>query len=516
MNENEFEQDHLKIYKNAIPSSIIEYVGGKNNHNNIINTMMQIKPTILNYQRNIPNIFKKSTLECKGTSPKVSNLNTVIERYVKDEEESSSSLDAKDTNTNINKSHKNINQYHNNIKEINHQLNTKNINDRIYASTNIIYNYRDSKKNERNKFLMNKSANTDINNLVKYRPFQNDNFSNIERRSFQNNSDEERSEFDLNQYPESDGEKQINTKKNDKKIRNKDLQERVKDIKIKFYVIISVIYFSLYLLCLKISINLSMPKTPALGVSSFIISFNNLLLSVLFIKLDQVSLTQILKIKIGNFFLKIVISYLRILLTIKSLQHLNLFSFILIINMTSLMISYISIRENNQSFKVSDTICYVIFIIICFTEFIVHNKVSIFCTFFLMILNTFTSLAKINVLKNIHSYIIDLGSSLIGIAISPIIMSINKDFLNISLSQYILFIIICFTYFLSHYFESKYTQNSLGQRYQVCSNTFIVMLNIIYSNFLLRENIYLNSYLFLGLSYLINIHAKLRIESNEI
>ena len=61
-----------------------------------------------------------------------------------------------------------------------------------------------------------------------------------------------------------------------------------------------------------------------------------------------------------------------------------------------------------------------------------------------MIINTVITFTKITVIKNVHSYIIDIGSSLIGIAISPILMSLNEDCLNISVSQHILFTIVCF------------------------------------------------------------------------
>ena len=233
-------------------------------------------------------------------------------------------------------------------------------------------------------------------------------------------------------------------------------------------------------------------------------------------KLDQINLYEFINYKFYNYCLKIVFNYIRILLTIRSLQHLNLLSFILIINMNPLIVSYIYKRENNQSFTISDSIYYFIFVIIYLIEFIINNKVSMLCTFIIIIINTFISLAKINVIRNIHSYLIDFGSSLIGIAISPIIMTINQDRLNISFSQYLLFVIICFSYFLNHYFESKITRNSLGQGYQIFSIVIIFLIYIIYSNFLLRENNNLILYLFLVLSYIINLHAKLIIQSNDI
>ena len=152
------------------------------------------------------------------------------------------------------------------------------------------------------------------------------------------------------------------------------------------------------------------------------------------------------------------------------------------------------------------------FIFIIIIEFIINDKISTLYTITLMIINTIISFTKITSVKNIHAYIIHFGSSLIGVAISPIIMCVNKDSLTISMSQYLLFAMICFAYFLYSYFKSKYAHHSIGQGYQIVSSCISVGLNIIYSNFLLKENNYLHSYILLGLSFLIHIYAKLRIE----
>ena len=469
-----------------------------------------MSPHVINY----PRIYSQKTIETKLT---ITLLKPVLERIVTDEESSSSNSKKNNNNKSI-VSQKNIIKQYKSIPTI-YQFSNNNINrKRIYSSSNKIYNYKASKKRiKNNKYLMNTGLTNDKNNnLDKYIPFDEDLYSNIDTRSMRSSIDDEKSEFDLNKYPESDGGKQLIINKKPKKPKHKDFQEKAKEIKIKFYFIISILYFSLYLLCLKISILLSIPETPTLGVSSFIISFNNLFISLLFMKLDQINLYEFINYKFYNYCLKIVFNYIRILLTIRSLQHLNLLSFILIINMNPLIVSYIYKRENNQSFTISDSIYYFIFVIIYLIEFIINNKVSMLCTFIIIIINTFISLAKINVIRNIHSYLIDFGSSLIGIAISPIIMTINQDRLNISFSQYLLFVIICFSYFLNHYFESKITRNSLGQGYQIFSIVIIFLIYIIYSNFLLRENNNLILYLFLVLSYIINLHAKLIIQSNDI
>ena len=73
--------------------------------------------------------------------------------------------------------------------------------------------------------------------------------------------------------------------------------------------------------------------------------------------------------------------------------------------------------------------------------------------------------------------------------------------------------IISFVYFLKFYFSYKYNQYSMDHGYPILYNSIIVFLYLIYSLFILKENIHLNSYLYLILSSIINIYGKLRIES---
>ena len=506
MKEEDFGRD--KIYKNTNPSSILDFVGNKLRRKN----SLKRPPHIINYQRNRTNLYSNPTLDpIINKKQKITLLIPVFERHVTDEESSSNGSK---------KSKKEVIKYKNSFKQYksenanNYQFNKNNI---IYNSSNTLYNYKSSNRNIRNNNYLNSInwINDNNNNIDNYSQFKDELYSNINLNN-SNNSFDEKSLFELDEYLGSDGQRLIGVNNNIKKQKHKDFQEKVKEIKIEFYVIISFFYLSLYLLSLKIALKLPMPKIPSLGVSLFIISFNNIIISLLFMKLDQINFQSFIKFKFENFLITILFNYLKVLLVIKSLQNLNLLTFVLIINMTPLVISYISIRENNQSFKYSDYIYYIIFLIICLTEFLIQNKISMICTFTLMILDSFTFLAKINVIKNIHSYLINFWSSLIGIAISPIIMSINEDYLNISISQYLLFIIICFTYFLNHYFSRKFTLNSLGQGFQILLNALIFVLYIIYSNFILRENNKLYSYLFLALSFFIFIHAKLRIEFNDI
>ena len=406
------------------------------------------------------------------------------------------------------------------VNNINYKFSNINLNNnQIYSSSNKLYNYRTNNNSLGNKYYMNNISYVNDNKTEKYNNFEGDIFSYKElSRSFKSSIDGDKSEFILSKEMDSDDENEKEEQKNNeemgKTLKKEDFHKHKKEIKKKFYLIISVFYFSLYILCLKITLQLSMPKIPAIGVSSFIICFNILFISLLFMKLDQINFKDYLNFdKIDSYFFKIIFNYIRILLTIKSIQNLKLISFVLILNMNSIIISYISIRENNRSYKPQDFFCYFIFILIVVYEFLVNNKISMICLISLMILNTFISFTKLTLVKNIHSYIIDFGTSLIGIAISPIIMSINRDIFEISISQYLLFIIICIAYFLNHYFEKKFSYYNLGQGYKIFSNALIISLYILYSNFLLRESNYLNSYLFLISSFCINLYGKMRIEN---
>ena len=99
-------------------------------------------------------------------------------------------------------------------------------------------------------------------------------------------------------------------RKNEKKDNNKQLKHEIK-VKKVFYFLTASIYFSLYLLCLKILFNLPISIIPPLGTSLFIISFNNVVLSILFIILDQIDYSEYLSFKrVLNNFPKVIIKEL--------------------------------------------------------------------------------------------------------------------------------------------------------------------------------------------------------------
>ena len=301
---------------------------------------------------------------------------------------------------------------------------------------------------------------------------------------------------------------------NEKKDNNNKQREHELKVKMMFYFLISLLYYSLYLLCMKILFNFSMPQIPPLGTSLFIISFNNVVLSIIFIIMDQIDYLDYLHFKkIIDNFPKMIINFISILLIIKSLEKLNLITFIILINMKPIIISYFKIRDSNKIYQSIDTFCYFLLCLIILFELYTENKASIICTYILITLLIIGYFSKLNRIKSLHPYFSIFGSSLIGISISPIIMVLNKDILIISFSQYLLFLIISLTYFLHIYFLNKYTQYSFGKKFKIFGLTLNYLLFLIYSNLILRENNANYTYIFFLSSFFINNYAFLRNDS---
>ena len=299
----------------------------------------------------------------------------------------------------------------------------------------------------------------------------------------------------------------------EKKINKREFETNVKMI---FYYLISTIYLSLYFLSTKILFCIPMPYIPPVGTSLFIISFNNAILSVIFIIIDQIDYLKYLYFeKIGNNFLKMIFNFSVVLFTIISLENIKLLSFIILINMKPIIISFLNIRESDKPYSSMDILCYFLCGLICVTEFLTENKISIIFTFILIIIDTFDSFAKLNT-NTLHPYLTILGCSIIGISISPLIMAIRGDLLIICFSQYLLFLIISLTHFFYIYFLSKYIQYSFGTKFQIFSIIVIYILFIIYSFLLLREKNTWSSYIFFMFSLFINNYAILRNDSTNI
>lgn len=302
-------------------------------------------------------------------------------------------------------------------------------------------------------------------------------------------------------------------RKNEKKDINKQLKHEIK-VKKVFYFLTASIYFSLYLLCLKILFNLPIAIIPPLGTSLFIISFNNVVLSILFIILDQIDYSEYLSFKrVLNNFPKIIIKFITILLTIKSLEKINLLTFITLIYMKPIIISFLKIREINKSYSSIDILCYFLFCFIYISEFLLENKISIIFTLLLIAINILDSHYKLKNIRSLHPYFINFGSSIIGFSISPIIMALNKDKLIFSFSQYLLFLIISLTYYFSIYFISKFRKYHFGQKFKIFSLFLIYFLFFIYSVLLLREGNDSLKFIFFMVSFFINIYAIFRKDS---
>jgi hypothetical protein len=402
----------------------------------------------------------------------------------------------------------------------------KNQNEVKRTYTNIVNSYSKNKNKKHTKFTFSdyriSSPKKSLKNVKKYNNLDEFNYEdslklnhiissphpkydyNVNHEHFQNNMSPM---LHVKKSTES------NIQKSEKKDNNKKLKHETKVKKI-FYFLTASTYFSLYLLFLKILFNLPITIIPPLGTSLFIISFNNVVLSILFIILDQIDYSEYLSFKrVMNNFPKVIIKFISILFTIKGLERINLITFITLIYMKPIIISFLKLLESNKSHNSMDFLCYFLFCFICISEFLLKNTISIFFSYLLIAIDLLESLTKLKNIRSLHPYFINFGTSIIGFSISPIIMVLNKDKLIFSFSQYLLFLIISFTYFFSIYFLSKYRKYHFGQNFKIFSFSYIYFLFIIYSTLLLRENNDSLIYIFFMVSFFINIYAFFRNDS---
>ena len=182
------EYNQNKIYKNSNPSNILDFIGKQlpNNNTQIMNS------PLLNYTRKKGSIYKKQKFE-SNTSPRMTMLNTVFEKFKKDEE--TSSFDSKDDNNSIKRNENTFKPYRS--VNVNFKLNNNNVNRRISDSSKILYNNKSSKKKIKNKYYSSISWVND-NNIDKYNTYNNDKYSpNEMAMSFRSSFDEDKSEFFL-------------------------------------------------------------------------------------------------------------------------------------------------------------------------------------------------------------------------------------------------------------------------------------------------------------------------------
>ena len=190
------EFQNKKIYKNQAPSSIIDYIG-----NNIVrNNTLPLKRNLLNYSRKRNSYYTSSKYEPKDNPPKVSLLKPVEEKILNDEE--SSSFENNEENNSSESYKKEFKLYQS--ENINYNYLNNGINNKIYNSTNQLYNFQSN-----NSYYKNKYSSKDINIKLNINsPYINDKFSLQEMSNSFKISNYDKSEFFLNNNQDSDDESQ--------------------------------------------------------------------------------------------------------------------------------------------------------------------------------------------------------------------------------------------------------------------------------------------------------------------
>ena len=370
---------------------------------------------------------------------------------------------------------------------------------------NLMENYNDIKKlNSNNMF----NANKDIfkrENLLK----------KIDESTFEKNFNEDL----FSEITDSDNiNEESFIKKNISLNNNNGYQiNKVKTRKIKsdFYLTISILYYSIFLLMVKILNSTKLPEIPSTSVILFLIYFHQLIFSMIFMSIDHIDvLTNFDTKDLYHYLIHIFLENIKLFLIIKGLKNLNILSFILIIYLNPLLTSLIILKQKMEETKKMDKIFVIIGIFVISYQFLFSNKLGTIYTTLLLIMISFTSTRDYKTTINFHVYFLIFGISIIGVSISSLVMGILEGNLNISIAQYMCVFILCFAHFFYFYFIVKYLKRKSDDvRRKIIHG--ILPIAWMYSYFIFKDRYSLSMYFIAFLSISSHIYGKIKLETMD-
>ena len=300
-------------------------------------------------------------------------------------------------------------------------------------------------------------------------------------------------------------------KKNEKVVN----KSKIKNIKRGFLLIMSILYYSIFLLSVKLINTVKIPEIPSTSTILFIIYFNELIFSFVFIRIDQIDIIKNFNTDdLNHFIIEILSEFLKTLLTVKSLEGLPLISFILIPYLYPLVTSFICLKQKMEYTTKIDRIFYLIGFFVIFYELLSFDKLNIIYTILLLFIFSFDSTRRYQTSKNFHVYFLIFGSGIIGVSVSPLLMCVNESNICISIIQYLLIFILCFAHFFYLYFTQKYTKVKAENDGKLMF-TFLLPIILMYSFFIFHDKYCFSTYFMLLLSLCSHVYGRVKIETLE-
>ena len=148
-------------------------------------------------------------------------------------------------------------------------------------------------------------------------------------------------------------------------------KEKIRIVKYDYLLLISILYYSIFLLMAKILNSIKLPEIPSVSIILFLIYFHELILSTIFMSIDHIDVLANFDTKdLYHYLIHIFIEYIKVFLIIRGLRHLSLLSFIVIIYLNPLLTSLIILKQKMEEITKMDKIFAVFGIFVILYHFL--------------------------------------------------------------------------------------------------------------------------------------------------
>lgn len=342
---------------------------------------------------------------------------------------------------------------------------------------------------------------------------KNKNFNNNEKILFNfDNNEDDKELFPISEDDNEFEKKTINKLKINK---NQIFKSNERKQKSNYVLTMSVIYYSIFLLSAKIISIAKLPEIPSTSSILFVFYFNELILSLIFIKIDQIDIIKNISIKDLNYFIiEILLEYIKSFFTISSLKRIPLLPFIVILYLNPILTSHTIIKQRMGTNTKIDKIFYLITALIIIYEFLTFNKLGTIYSTMVLLVVSFGSTRKFKNSAYFHAYYVIFGSGIIGVSFSPLIMSIDGYMFYISSYQFLSIFILCIGHFFYLYFLQKYARSKDNSDKRILFNT-ILPITLLYSIFIFNDRFNFSFYFIVILSFCSHVYGRMKLDTME-
>ena len=285
--------------------------------------------------------------------------------------------------------------------------------------------------------------------------------------------------------------KELKNKKRQKKEVNVHLS--IQMLKNVFYLICNILFYSLYLLSIKILFCLQTLHTNHVHITSsvvlFFIGFYQVLLSSLFMKVDHLQITKpkvFNKSEIDELILRGVFEFVNNIFLVLSLSHMRLASAVTIFFLSPIIRTFMYLKQKMDPIENYDKLCYICSLLVCLifvlqvlykensSEYFKDNFKGTCYSIITAISMGISSLSERKTCNEFHPYIISFVVGLFGVSICPLWMSVVNADLDVGSNEVMLFTFCGICFFFKFYYEQKYLQ--LMQNTMSSSNNYFVII----------------------------------------